>query len=188
MRQPSEGPVLREDLAPVQGCRCRRLLRPGRQVLPAPGAVLHQPSDEEGDVLRCQASLRGRQMQVRKDETPCGDGKCCDKDKEVCSSGKCCPEGKTNCGDGRCCGDTDDCCEKMCCDGRGRVCAGGKCCPAGRVLGSGKSSRCCPPGTVVSGPARERFCCPKNDPDCCSDELTCLGDGLVCVRGICQKL
>lgn len=129
-----------------------------------------------------------------KDETRCGDAKCCKKDTEVCSRGKCCPKGRENCGDGRCC-EKGKCCGKDCC-GKGEFCAASiafskpkVCCTSNRIIvtASGKPV-CCPKGTLPN--AADTGCCPPGDPSCCGrgdDELSCLG-GLMCVRGVCQKI
>lgn len=123
-----------------------------------------------------------------KDETPCA-GKCCPKG-QVCSDGKCCPKGKVNCGDGGCC-DKGQCCGKTCC-GKGEFCASSiayskpkVCCTSNRiiVMPSGKPV-CCPKGTVTND--SDTGCCPPGKPNCCGDELSCLGN-LICVRGTCQK-
>lgn len=123
-----------------------------------------------------------------KDETPCA-GKCCPKG-QVCSDGKCCPKGKVNCG-GRCC-DKGQCCGDVCC-GKGEFCASSiayskpkVCCTSNRILvdPSGKPV-CCPKGTVPND--SDTGCCPPGDPNCCGDELVCLGNQ-ICVRGTCQEV
>ncbi len=153
---------------------------------------------------------RGGQCRCPDGRPACGKN-CCPKGK-VCSkavearSGKatyaCCTPGKFNCGDGRCC-DPDSCCggkccskDDFCCGGKtcckkATICAsavGGKkgkvCCPnARRVVKTQGLRACCPIGTVAFG----NVCCPAEQPNCCPDDLACLGRQ-VCVRGVCQPI
>jgi len=150
--------------------------------------MLHQPRDEEGDLLRCQAPLRGRSMQVREGRDTVRGWQVLRQEQGSLLEWKVLPEGQ------------DELWRRALLRRQGRLLRKDvlrRPRPRLRrrqVLPRRPRDRQREERTLLPArhrgidPARDRFCCPKNDPDCCSDELTCLGDGLVCVRGICQKL
>lgn len=169
--------------------------------------------DEEA----CEDKCCGPKQQCIDGQCRCPAGRavcgreCCAKNK-VCSkaveyrTGKatyaCCTTGKVNCGDRKCC-NPDNCCggkccskDEYCCGGqtcckKAAVCAsalGGKkgkkvCCPSTRVAKTKGKRVCCPIGTRAFGD----ICCPGAFPDCCPEDLVCLGNA-ICVRGVCQPV
>lgn len=170
--------------------RCEAGLAGVVKCCPPRDTCCFNPTTKQATCCDAQHPCVNGRCKCKKDETPCGDKDCCKKG-QICSNGKCCPKGKINCGDERCC-DKGQCCGDTCCGGN-EFCASSiayskpkVCCTSNRIIvsPSGKPV-CCPKGTVPND--SDTGCCPSGNPNCCGDELGCLGNTM-CVRGICQKV